>query len=169
MTFVWILIGTLTLTTLFDIVTALRVPLLEMMETNPVYRLTGNFSILIILNIIAIVYFFYTLWKKISLGRVFVATLAVFLLSFGHIVGGLTNIIATQNYNEDPGVYTEHITKTTETAKISWYALLISIFILFPYILGILAFYVSLKLHEYNIPEREKVVCEALRVLELLK
>lgn len=164
----YILVVILIITTLVDMYTAFTSPIFEIAETNPLYLLIGSIAPLIIISFIAIIFLLYHLNKGISLFKIYLFSLIIVYLSFGHLVGAYSNILATNKYNEDPETVEKYLEEEAATTKqkIISYNILIGVFIVLPIILSSVAFYITTFLYHKKKPERDKIIYEIKKLAD---
>ena len=83
----YILIGILVITTVADIYSAMRLPIFEIAESNPIYVLTGSTMPLIWLNIFVVIWYSRSLKNSISIPKIFIFCMMTLYLSIGHGFG----------------------------------------------------------------------------------
>jgi len=152
------MIGLLLLTTIFDFYTAFTSPIFSLGETNPLVLLFGN---AIILTIVAIGLTSYIIWKlktQISLMGIYIFVLATIYLSLGHVVGGVTNMISTNEYYDNPQQVVQELREVTVSDKALIYAGVVFVFLILPVIVSIFAFSITRSLYIQRGDKRLKVI-----------
>ncbi len=165
----WTLIVLLFVTTIADLWTAFGSPVFKISESNPLFLLEGGIVTLLILTTLITVFLIRTLFKSISLTKLFIVFMFTIYLCAGHILGATTNIRATQNYYEAPEEYVESMKQLTTDDKMQSYFWLVGLFMLLPIILSSIAFALAHKIYELRKSKREQIVDKIFELGHQLK
>ena len=162
----WTIAISLIASTLIDMYTAFTSPIFFIAETNPLFLLFGSRGPLVLISIFATIWIFYTIKKSISLFRLYAFCLIFVYLTFGHLLGAYTNIVATQKYEQNATAVVELYEQTTTAEKIKNYNLLVGLFMLLPMILSLIAFFITSWIYYKRLPEREKAMLEIKKLTD---
>ncbi|KKM19354.1 hypothetical protein LCGC14_1656540 [marine sediment metagenome] len=162
----WAIAITLIATTIIDMYTAFTSPVFFIAETNPIFLLFGSRGPLVLITIFATIWIITTINKSISLFRLYVFSLIFIYLSFGHLLGAYSNIVATQKYEQNATQVLELYEETTTKEKIKSYNLIVGIFMLLPVGLSVLAFFITNWLYHRRKPERDKLTIEIKKLAD---
>ncbi len=154
----YILIFILILTTAADIYTALKTPVFEIAESNPIYVLTGSTTPLFILTLIATAWIIKSLRSSISLAKIFVFVMMAVYLSLGHGFGMWSNLQADADYQQNPEEFVEYAKSMDSVEKIQIYSILIGVVMLLPIVVSIMAFNITMFFYGKRAPKREKIM-----------
>ncbi len=165
---VYLLIFVLVATTIVDIYTALRAPIFEIAETNPIYVLTGSIVPLLLLNIIIIVWFSRSIKNSISIPKIFVFCMITIYLSAGHLFGAWSNITATEQYQEDPEGFVETVEEYDAEEKIQAYMFFVGVVMVLPIVISFIAFSIAMFFYRKRQSKREKIVNEICKLTRKL-
>jgi hypothetical protein len=120
---------------------------------------------LTIINIVYIIFLIRMLKKSIKWTWLFAGVMATLLVGYGHIMGGIANIEATNLYLSDPEFYDEKIAGFNDDDKISHYSGFVISTIFVPYIISLIGFIIIMYLYDKRRPEREKCIDQAIKLL----
>ncbi len=154
--FIFVLVAT----TLGDLFTAIRLPIFEIAETNPLYLITGNVFPLVFLNILSIIWISRNLKNSISISKIFIVSMLVVYLSIAHGVGMWSNITAGQQYQQDPQGFVQDVQAISPREKATAYGLVIGVIMIMPIIISFIAFQIALFFYTKRLPKREKIMLE---------
>ena len=162
------LISLLVLSTIIDFGTAISNPMFKEAEINPIYVYTNSIFMTLLTVIMVTTYIVWNLLKKVSgLGIYFFVLLTLYLV-LGHFLGAYTNIKSAQTYYGDPENTIQKLSNMDEAAKINSYASLVGILMMIPLIISLFGYYLSQKLFEDKLGEREKIIGEVSRLIQKL-
>ena len=153
----YILIGILVITTIADIFSAMRLPIFEIAESNPIYILTGSTMPLIWLNIFVVIWYSRSLKNSISIPKIFIFCMMTLYLSIGHGFGIYSNITAGEEYQKNPEGFIEYAQAITPQEKIQAYGFLVGIIMVMPIMISFLAFCIAMYFYGKRQPERDKI------------
>jgi hypothetical protein len=156
----WFIFFILICSTGLDLWTAFNTPLYEIAEINPVYLLTGNIWVLIIINIVFVIYFIYMMQKKLSLAKIFFVTIMIAYMSFGHFFGAYSNIRTEAIYEKDPGVFEERHAQVTKQAAAGHYFNIMFVVVVLPAWLSIGSFVIAHKIYMWRRDRREQIISQ---------
>jgi len=156
----WSLFGLLILSTIADMYTALSSGIIEIAEVNPVYLVTGNIWVLIIINVIIVWYIIHELSIRVSLARIYALVLILVFVTVGHLFGTYSNIKAVAAQNADPVGFEEARQEIRAASKAYVYFRAISVIMLMPMMLSFLVFVITHKIYQWRRPERERMIHE---------
>ena len=165
----YLLIGILLLSTFLDIYTAFTSPIFEIGETNPIYVLTGSKGPLLLLTVVFTIWIIRSLQTSISLFKLFLFSLVLIYMTFGHFVGVYGNTITTNDYKENPEEVKAALENYDAQDKFVSYSMVIGMFLLLPYTLSFIAFYITMYFHNQRKPERERITDEIYKLSKRLK
>lgn len=154
----------LIVTTIIDLYTAYTSPIFKIAESNPIY-LTYGLLPLTIANIIVLGIFMFGIKKTLKLTMIFVFVLGSIFLSYGHLIGANSNIEATKIYEKNPEVVTTYLQTMTKEQKIAGYTDLVLNRLLYPYMLVVIAFALTMIIFEQRKPQRQKYIDEGIKLL----
>jgi len=190
----WMISIILIATTIIDIYTGSSGPIKYLVEANPIYLLTKNFFVLTFLTIFFSIFFIYKLKTAMSFQTIFIFSLAAIFLSYGHLVGTYHNLISNASFNENykyyynieeapPELQPSLIGQNEQTIRqfqednkfhlstsqlFLFYSKSIGSFILFPMVISIFAFYITMIFYKSRQPEREKIIEQIHKLSEKL-
>lgn len=169
------LISLLLISTFLDIYTALTSPLFDIAETNPIFIITGSKIPLLILTVITTLWIIKSITKSISIFKIFLFTVICVFLTYGHFIGMITNILATERYEsalEEETAREELIKEYREynvKEKLISYHLLVGLIMVIPFFISTIAFWTSMYFYNQRKPKREKIMDEIYRLSQELK
>jgi len=155
-------------TSIIDLITAFLGPH-EIAEINPIYLLTGNFWILMVINFLVMFWFIKSLYQKISLPKIFFLVIILLFLSFAHIFGAYSNIKATRIYDTQPEAFEAYYETTTTSHQYYEYFKIVSVIMIIPIFLSLISFMISYKIFEWRQPKRELIVEEIIKLSKKLE
>jgi len=162
---VYFLMAVLIITTVVDLVTALRMPLFESGETNPLYNI-GGLKLLLGFTVFYLVFIGWKVRGNVSFPSIFYIVTVLIYLSAGHLMGAGFNLTATQQYNDDPVIFTEAIEKMDSEDKSSFYFGVVGLFIMIPMIITFMCFFVTWKIYLLRKPKRELLYRKAHELIK---
>jgi len=162
----YILISSLILTSLADIITALSSPIFKIAESNVLIVLLGTETPLLLLSIGVVIWIWHGLKKRVSLPTLYIFSMLAVYLSFGHIIGAMSNIWATSSYNENPEEVAKAYQNMNPNDKISNYFIVMGLFVTLPVVLSFLAFYAAYTIFCNREGERQAII---LKIKNLIK
>ena len=165
---VYLLIFTLVATTIVDIYTALRTPIFQIAETNPIYVLTGSILPLLLLNIIIIIWFGRSIKNSISIPKIFVFCMITIYLSAGHLLGAWSNITATEQYQENPEEFIGIVKEYNAKEKINSYMIFVGVVMVLPIVISFIAFSIAMYFYGKRQPKRDKIVNKICKLTKKL-
>lgn len=154
----WVMMLVLITTTGIDMYTAFSSPIFDIAETNPIFLFIGT-KTLVVLTVLITFFLFYKLKTLLSLPMLYTFSLLILYSSMLHLVGAMTNISATSAYLADPEMFVQAIESVSDTQKVQSYMIIVS-FGLVPYLLAVIAFYVSYYLFLQRKGNRDKIILE---------
>ncbi len=164
-----ILVTILIITTIADMYTAFSSPIFKIGETNPIYVYTNSIWPLVALTILLTSYIINNLRKRLSLFKIFIATMMTLYLSLGHSFGAWSNITSTEEYYEDPELFVERIETITVSQKVEIYFILVGIVMLMPIFISGVAFVVAFFIYNKRKPVRDKITDKIYELAVRLK
>ena len=165
---VYLLIFVLVATTIVDIYTALRSPIFEIAEVNPIYILTGSVMPLLLLNLIIVIWFSRNIKNSISIPKIFVFCLITIYLSAGHLFGAWSNITVTKEYQENPEEFVEAVKEYDAKEKINAYMIFVGAVMVLPIVISFIAFSIAMYFYKKRQPKREKIVNQICKLTRKL-
>lgn len=163
------LIAILVVTTIADIYSAMRLPIFEIAESNPIYVLTGSTLPLIWLNIFVVVWYSRSLKNSISIPKIFIFCMLTLYLSVGHGFGIYSNITAGEEYQKNPEGFIADVKAITPAEKMQAYGLLVGIVMVMPIIISFIAFSVAMYFYGKRQPKRDKIMRDIYKLAKRLK
>ncbi len=164
----YILIGILVITTVADIFSAMRLPIFEIAESNPIYVLTGSTMPLIWLNIFVVIWYSRSLKNSISIPKIFIFCMMTLYLSIGHGFGIYSNITAGEEYQKNPEGFIEDVQAITPQEKIQAYGFLVGIVMVMPIIISFIAFTIAMYFYGKRQPKRDKITQDIYKLAKKL-
>lgn len=158
---IWALAALLGITTIFDLFTAFSSPIFVLAETNILFLNFGIFALTGV-NFIYMLIIIAGLKHSEKWFMIFAFVMACLLLSYGHVLGGISNITSTNKYLENPEKITEQINTFTKEQKSAYYNTFVFNNIFVPYVICLIGFSIILQLHKMRTPKRETHLHKAI-------